>query len=142
MLEKVCKKFIYPTFCYFVVVVLPRRKRGADNITVFVGEKRRGVSHSACEKVNIPCREAKNVHQIYFALGIENGMYNSPSESPTLRNAQKSRKKSKQSNSKGNILYKNLWIVDRVGGSQAVRKNKASAVFLTPSHPLHIVQSK
>ena len=92
MLEKVCKKFIYPTFCYFVVVVLPRRKRGADNITVFVGEKRRGVSHSACEKVNTPCREAKKVHQIYFALGIENGMYNSPSESPTLRNAQKSRK--------------------------------------------------
>lgn len=70
--------------------MLSRRKRGANNITVFVGEKRGGVSHSACDKVNTTRRKAKKVHHIYFALGIENGMFYSPSDSPTLRNAQKS----------------------------------------------------
>ena len=64
-----------------------RRKRGADNITVFVGEKRGGVSHLSYVKHNIPCREAKLLHLSHFALGIENGMYDSPSDSPTLRNA-------------------------------------------------------
>ena len=55
------------------------------------GETRKSFSLDLCKnKYTLP--RGKDDTFLCFALGIENGMYYSPSDSPTLRNAQKSRK--------------------------------------------------
>ena len=47
-------------------------------------------------------------------------------------------KKSKQKRSKGNIYYKILWKVERVGGSQVVRKKQGEQPFSSrpPTHSI------